>query len=377
MGLFKKLKKVVSAPIRTSVDKITNPGASLGRIKDSFRSGNFLDPVAAISQELDPGVGLTHEAFRQGTGQNLDPASKVNQNLSRALGTEGKGYIGNKPAHILGLLATGGGFAAGAGGAAGAGSGAGGASTGVGGLPAVNVGATSSVSPFAAGAGGAGAGGGGGLSSLLSGGNLTQLGGGLLGAAGQYFGNREAARGAQAGIDEIARQYDTNRNDLAPYRQAGTAGLGRLLSLYGINPDGTQGTADLTGLYNSPDYQFARSEGLRGVENSAAASGGLYSGRTLKALQDRGDGLASMHLGDYANRLASIAGIGQTATNTGVAAGQNSAGQIAGLRSDIGNSRASGLAGAGNILANTGSNIAGSYYGNQMPDWYRRYYGGA
>jgi hypothetical protein len=319
--------------------KIRHPKKSLKKIANSFKGGNFLDPVSTISGELDPGVALTHKLFRKATGQDLDPASKVNQNLSRALGTDGNGFLGNKPATALGAIFTGAGFAAGAGGAGaagGAGSTAGGAGT---------AGGTGT----AAGAGTAGAGGAGGVLGGMSYGDIARLGAGVVGPTLDYLGNRDATRAeteaSRAAIDELRRQYDTTRGDLMPWLDDGRNALAEM--------------RDPNAFRTSPGYDFRRREGLQGVQGSAAAAGGLYSGNTLKAITEFGDNLAEDEFANYWNRLASRAGIGQTtATNLGQI-GSGNARDIGSLLQDVGSSRASGIRGRYGAIGSGAGAIAG------------------
>jgi hypothetical protein len=64
----------------------------------------------------------------------------------------------------------------------------------------------------------------------------------------------------------------------------------------------------------TPGYQFRFDEGQNAVQASAAAAGGLNSGKTLKALTQYGQNFASNEYGNHMNRLAGLANIGQTAT---------------------------------------------------------------
>lgn len=64
-------------------------------------------------------------------------------------------------------------------------------------------------------------------------------------------------------------------------------------------------------LRQTPGYQFAFNEGLRGIENSAAARGTLLTGGTLKALTRFGTGLADQTYGNAVNRYLSLADLGQ------------------------------------------------------------------
>lgn len=110
-----------------------------------------------------------------------------------------------------------------------------------------------------------------------------------------------------------------------------------------------------------PGYGFRLSEGLKALERSQAARGGLMSGGTGKALQRYGQDMASQEYGNAFNRfyqereallnpLLSLSGRGQTsATQTGQAAqqfGQQGAQSLTG----IGNAMAAGQVGQANAI---------------------------
>jgi hypothetical protein len=87
--------------------------------------------------------------------------------------------------------------------------------------------------------------------------------------------------------------------------------------------------------------------------------------------------LANQEFGNYANRLANIAGMGQNAVNTGVSAGQNTANAISranqfgaqqqgrALQASA-MARASGYAGMANAVSSFGQNIMA---GHQADKW--------
>ncbi len=114
-------------------------------------------------------------------------------------------------------------------------------------------------------------------------------------------------------------------------------------------PAGRAGTPDYSAFMNSPDYAFARDEGTRGIERSAAARGGIASGNTLASLARFNSGLATQNYGNYVNRLSALAGVGQTSSEA-LADRRNQ------LAINVGNnaiggagSRASGIAQRGQI----------------------------
>lgn len=121
-------------------------------------------------------------------------------------------------------------------------------------------------------------------------------------------------------------------------------------------------------LRSTPGYEFLRDEGSRDIERRAAAAGGLGSGGTLRALARYNTGLADQTYNNFLNRLFSVAGLGQTATNQIGASGQATGSNVANNLSNIGSIRGSGYANRGNIWGNAIGNVAnawGQYYGNQ------------
>jgi hypothetical protein len=125
--------------------------------------------------------------------------------------------------------------------------------------------------------------------------------------------------------------------------------------------DMTPSGPDMSAFFESPGYQFRRQEGNRGLERSAAARGGAFSGNALRALAEFNSGLASQEFGNYFNQLASVAGIGQTATNQTAAYGANHANQAGRNALAAGEARASGIIGQGNAIGQGVSDIAGAY----------------
>ncbi len=139
------------------------------------------------------------------------------------------------------------------------------------------------------------------------------------------------------------------------------------LGTSGQAPSGTGGgnqfaAPDYSAFFQSPDYQFRMKEGLRAVQNSAAAQGGLYSGNALRGIEEYGSGLAASEYGNWFNRNAALAGIGQSATNQAGNAAMQTGANVGNLFAMQGDARASGIIGQSNALSNT-INQLGSLYG--------------
>lgn len=151
-----------------------------------------------------------------------------------------------------------------------------------------------------------------------------------------------------------------------PQTQQGQAGFGDLNRKFGA--------ADFQA---DPGYQFRMDEGARGMNNSAAARGGVLSGAALKAASKYNQNFASNEYSNSYNqfntdqtnsfnRLASIAGVGQMANNQVGAAGTNMANNVSQNQLGAGNARASGYVGQSNALNGGISSAYNMYQGNQL-----------
>ena len=116
-----------------------------------------------------------------------------------------------------------------------------------------------------------------------------------------------------------------------------------------------------SGFKETPGYQFQLQQGLNAIQGSAASKGLLHSGATLKALNNYAQGQANQEYGDYYNRLAAMAGYGQTATNSINQQGQAVGNNISDLQTQVGNARASAYLGNNNSggLLNAGMGALG------------------
>lgn len=147
-----------------------------------------------------------------------------------------------------------------------------------------------------------------------------------------------------------------------------------------INPDvGGYGSLaksfSMSDFEADPGYAFRMSEGQKALERSAAAKGGLLSGAAMKAATRFGQDSASQeYMNAYNryntnqtnlyNRLAGLAGSGQTSANTLASAGQNAANNISEIGLQKGNVQAAGTVGSANAWS-TGLNQLGNVFGGQ------------
>lgn len=125
------------------------------------------------------------------------------------------------------------------------------------------------------------------------------------------------------------------------------------------------GKGDLSVFQNSPGYQFRLGEGLKAVQNSAAARGGLGSGNSLRAVNDYAQGTASDDFYNFVNQMNNMAGRGQTAVQGQQSAGTNFGFGASNALGNWGDARASGTMGAANSWGNAISGAAGA-----ASDWW-------
>lgn len=235
------------------------------------------------------------------------------------------------------------------------------------------------------------------------------IGASVIGAGASIISGNKAAKASQYAADQSAevqqRMYDQSRADNEPWRQVGISALGKLAKIYGVSPQslmpsynsgtgvagnfggeyslgdggvmGNAGTQNLPNqtapadndpfadFYASPDYQFRLKESMKAIERSAAARGNLRSGATMKAVGADAGARASSEWNSYVDRLSSLAGVGQSATASNAALGQNFANNMSQNYTNAGNARASAYANTGNAINSGVTNVAAAYLYNK------------
>jgi hypothetical protein len=215
----------------------------------------------------------------------------------------------------------------------------------------------------------------------------TIAGSAVVGAYSANKASKTQAQAAQQGIDAEERMFNRQIELQEPFRRAGEEALNKLIPLSSnYTPFG------MDQFKQDPGYAFRLSEGMKGLERTAAARGGLLSGSTLKAAQRFGQDLASQEYQNAFNRyqterasqlnpLQSLAGVGQTATNTLTSAAGQMGQNLATGYGNVANARASGYVGGTNALTSalgTGINyMQNQQYINRLPLGASVGYGGA
>jgi len=188
------------------------------------------------------------------------------------------------------------------------------------------------------------------------------------------------AQGNEVARPYAAENYNATQGQLDA--AAGTVGAGEFNKRFS--------PSDLT---TDPSYQWRLEQGLKALQNSAAARGKLLTGQGANAITDYAQGAASQ---EYQNaydrfnanqdrsvgRLMSLAGIGQNATNQTTAATGNTASNItsntqAGVNAannfntQAANANAAGTIGSANAWAGALNNGANNWlslqYLNNLP----------
>lgn len=173
-------------------------------------------------------------------------------------------------------------------------------------------------------------------------------------AAQERVGNRQ--------IDLSEKVYGEQKQEFAPYREAGKNYLGAYNYEMGLGPK----PADYAGYTASPGYGFQLSQGIGAIDASAAARGNLLSGSTLQGLQTYGQGLASQDWNNHMNRLAGGVASGQNAAGMQASAGQNYVSNASNALDNIGNAQAAGAIGVGNAFAGATDNLMSAFMFNNM-----------
>jgi hypothetical protein len=215
----------------------------------------------------------------------------------------------------------------------------------------------------------------------------TAIGVGAIGGAviGGISANKAADTQAQAAEQAAQLQYQEFQQQQAnqqPWLDAGKGALPQLSSMASTTPQFTQ--ADFLNNMD-PAYQFDLQQGQQALERSAAAQGGLQSGGTLKALTQYAQGQASNEYQNaynrymnnqntQFNRLASLAGIGQTAGAQMGQAGENMAGNVGNIMTGAANAQGAAAIAQGNAyssgLSTLGSGIGNNLMANQFINRY-------
>jgi hypothetical protein len=191
----------------------------------------------------------------------------------------------------------------------------------------------------------------------------------IIGAVGSLFGGLFGGNASQKAAQEYEQALQNAQNELqgqeheglqnySPYLNAGAGATTTLSSLLGTPGQGllqnwnqtfTAPTAAQAAA--TPGYQFQLQQGENAMQNSAAAQGGLLSGRTLADLNNYAQGAASTN---YQNTFNNALTQYQSAYNTFLNNQNNQYSRLMGLSGE----GLTAAQGAGNLISNIGGDTA-------------------
>ncbi len=170
---------------------------------------------------------------------------------------------------------------------------------------------------------------------------------------------RLQAEAADRGTEEISRQFDITRKDLAPTIEAGNLARDQQTALLGLDGEEAQQTA-VDSINESPAQEFIRKRAQRNLLQNSAAIGGIGGGNVRTALAQQGAGFAAQDTENQFNRLQQLSSPGTaTATNLGQF-GQQTAQSVAQGINRSAEAQASGILGAGQARAQGISSLIGA-----------------
>lgn len=205
------------------------------------------------------------------------------------------------------------------------------------------------------------------------------IGSAVIGAGSNLLAADKQSKTADKVAQMQMQQYGQTREDLSPYRDAGTNALTTLNSKLSdltapisVNPNDFK---------DSDYYNFLSTQGQKAVTNSNAARGLASSGAALKGATTFAKNLAStewqnnfnmqnINNTNTYNRLKSLVDTGQSAANQTGTFGQTATSNAGTALVGGANAQAAGINAAGNSISNSINNLGGY----QM---YKGLYGGS
>lgn len=179
-------------------------------------------------------------------------------------------------------------------------------------------------------------------------------------------------------VSKLQNQIQSSINSDPAYaqsQQSNSGGLGFGQFLHQFN------TSDLNDNL-APNYAFMRDQGLGQLQNASNATGGLLSGNTLQGLNTFAQNYAqnayqqayqnyNSNQSNIFNRLADIAGLGQTANQSTANAGIQSTAAANNYLTSAAAANAAGTVGQANAWSNAANSLGtiGAYYGMKPADY--------
>lgn len=220
-------------------------------------------------------------------------------------------------------------------------------------------------------------------------GSVIGAGGSIMGGTEMAAATKEAAKiaaeASKYGVDTQNAMFQKQIELQRPWQETGMRALQEAERVKGFMPAAFTGKVDLAA---DPGYAFRLSEGLKALNRSAAAKGGMISGGALKAAERYGQDYGSQEysnaynraLTEYNaavnrentgyNRLAALANVGQTAANTLSNAAGTTGANVASTAmtggTNAANAALSGGQALGSMYQGIGNNLG---YGAAKTNW--------
>lgn len=194
-----------------------------------------------------------------------------------------------------------------------------------------------------------------------------QTGGGQTGGQGAYGGYPGQVT-PYSGGDQQATTYDQYSGLMTSEIYPATGGSGAVPVANG--PQATSaggGQLDIASqVMNTPGYQTQLDQGIKSIDRAAPLTGGMYSGRRMKALNDYGQQTFGSYYNDWMNRVGGVAGQAQQIGSNIGQQGMQNAQNVGNLMMTGANARAQGS--LNSASAWTGAlggiaGLAGGFYG--------------
>lgn len=198
------------------------------------------------------------------------------------------------------------------------------------------------------------------------------IGAAAVGAASTAYSANKASAAQTAAAQQAANtslsMYNTTRGDLVPFRDIGNTAATELTNKL---PTLTSPIVmDEAQLKQTPGYQFNLKQGLKSVQNSAAARGLGVSGAALKGAATFASGLAdntfqnqfnneNTNRTNAYNRLKGLVDTGENAAAQTGTAGTAAANTAAGAEIGAGNAQAAAANATGAGIVNATNNLSG------------------
>lgn len=127
------------------------------------------------------------------------------------------------------------------------------------------------------------------------------------------------------------------------------------------------GGQEYGGYTQSPMAKYLMEEGVDSIQGSAAASGGLFSGASMEALENSRRTVIGADTSDYFSKLFGLTGMGMSAAGNQAAAGGAYANNVGSLQMQAAQAKGQGYMGVANAIGSTVGDMAGiyGYFGGQ------------